>query len=1314
MVPQSRNALLVESPLVDASAPSKLALIGLLLLATPPVSGQQYHIRQYTVEEGLPSAHVRSITQDSAGRIWFATRSGIASYDGLEWTTYNLADGLTWADQFALQWDSRGTLWSVGVISPFKIFHLREDREANRWQELPGPRGLEDESEITAFAVRGTGHQGTLALGTAASGVLLRHDGAWRRLSTEEGLPSVRIRGIVTHGDDLIVATPGGLVAIRNGEVDPEPFPELPADRRAISGMAVEAAAADETPRLWILGGDWIGLLGSGEEFTLLADDLSIKSSDSATMEVQPDRRGGLYFGSEAVLYYFHPDAGLEPIGRANGLLADGVTALFLDREDNLWVGTERGVSKLISRQLARWGRSQGLFDDGVTAVLERDGGDIVLGHRGGLSLLSGPEIRTLPLPGPGAESGSSRPERVSDLTEDAAGNLWMAAGTLGLGRLDPAGRIRWYGADDGLAGSVTAVLHDSRGRLWAATEGELRVLADGSFEPASIKAPRIRIRRIFEATGGALYLAASSGLYRFADDGWRTWTCDEATACNSVFAMLEAPEGVFAGTSAGLHRATGEALMPQVAPVPRIERPIYFMVRDTESRIWFGTDNGVLRWDGTHLDHFTIEDGLAGRETNRAAGMVDSRGRVWIGTESGVTVYSDARPGPPRGPPLVSLTGVDTGDRLMPLTAPLRFRHDENDLTFRFRAVSLLDEDRILISSRLEGFEADWSEPDKSPDRELRYTNLAPGRYVLHLKAANAEGTWSATVSSAQLTIANPFWRQAWFLFAAAIALGAAIYGVSRHYAQRRYSRRLEAEVAERVSQLMTEKERLSLTLRNIDDGLIATDERGEIVLLNPTAEEITSWSSGDAVGLPLERVLRLHQTAPAGGLGQRLVLPGPDQLERFEQMGNADLITRRGDRRLVELSGSPILRASGHYTGMVLAFRDITEKTQLESELAKGQKLEALGLLAGGIAHDFNNLLTVLLGNLSLLGSTDLPESRRGRFMEDAENAVMRAKDLTHQLLTFSLGGDPVRMAASISEVIRDSASFVMSGSNVLCEIDLPPELWVVEIDAGQISQVVNNLLINAIQSMPDGGTVRIVGRNTTETTPALPAGKYIAIDVVDHGIGIPSSHQARVFDPYFSTKQEGRGLGLASAYSIARKHEGLLTVESRPGEGTTFTLFLPASKSQVRPSVAGLPISISAGGRILIMDDEDAVRHVTGSIVEQLGYEATLAADGREAIDRYRQALDREQPYDAVIMDLTIPGGMGGREAIDHLRGLDPSVRAVVMSGYSNDPVLSSYRDYGFRGVIGKPFKADDLARVLGEVLTEQTTHSTGGTS
>jgi CheY-like chemotaxis protein len=313
-----------------------------------------------------------------------------------------------------------------------------------------------------------------------------------------------------------------------------------------------------------------------------------------------------------------------------------------------------------------------------------------------------------------------------------------------------------------------------------------------------------------------------------------------------------------------------------------------------------------------------------------------------------------------------------------------------------------------------------------------------------------------------------------------------------------------------------------------------------------------------------------------------------------------------------------------------------------------------------------------------------------------------VLRARDLTQQLLTFSRGGAPVRHAASLAEVIEESASFVAHGTNVRCHIDLPTDLWVVEFDPGQMSQVINNLLINAAEAMPKGGVVRIAGRNLERGPATLPAGRYVEISIRDHGHGIPAEQVDRIFDPYFSTKQRGSGLGLATAYSIVSRHDGVLTVESVLGRGATFRILLPAAPAQVVETRAA-DVAVPGGrGRVLVMDDEPKVREVIGAMLERLGYTVAEADDGDRAVALYRQAMERSRRFDAVIMDLTVPGGKGGRETIREILELDPDARAIVASGYSNDPVMADHERHGFRGCLTKPFYAAQLSKVVRQVI------------
>ena len=400
-----------------------------------------------------------------------------------------------------------------------------------------------------------------------------------------------------------------------------------------------------------------------------------------------------------------------------------------------------------------------------------------------------------------------------------------------------------------------------------------------------------------------------------------------------------------------------------------------------------------------------------------------------------------------------------------------------------------------------------------------------------------------------------------------------------------------------------------------------------------------------------------------------------------------------------------TPVIGQDDHIVSVIETIEDVTERLRIEAELAKGQKLESLGVLAGGIAHDFNNILTAILGNLSLI-NLELPAgSDVVHLVEKAEQATERARDLTLQLLTFSKGGAPILKTASVAGLLRECAEFVLSGTSAKPEFELAEDLFAVDVDEGQISQVINNLVINANQAMPSGGVITLRAENaelTPDSDVPLAPGEYVRLEVVDHGIGIAEENLHRIFDPFFTTKETGNGLGLATSYAIIRKHGGHITVQSEVGVGTTFSIYLPASR---RPGqIAGLTRNDAPAGhgRILVVDDEATIRNLAGAVLHKAGYEVNSTENGETAVVEYLKAFQSNQRYDAVILDLTMPGGMGGREVLARLRDIDPHVTAIVSSGYSNAPVLADFQAYGFAGCVAKPYRASDLIRVVAEVL------------
>ena len=407
------------------------------------------------------------------------------------------------------------------------------------------------------------------------------------------------------------------------------------------------------------------------------------------------------------------------------------------------------------------------------------------------------------------------------------------------------------------------------------------------------------------------------------------------------------------------------------------------------------------------------------------------------------------------------------------------------------------------------------------------------------------------------------------------------------------------------------------------------------------------------------------------------------------------------------LEIRAVPIIDEKGNVLMVAEHIRDITEKKKMEEEILKGQKLESLGVLAGGIAHDFNNLLTAIMGNVSLAKMFAAPGTKAYDRLTDAEKACERATGLTQQLLTFSKGGAPVKKTASIVQIITDSAGFMLRGSNVKCDFTLQKDLWAADVDEGQMGQVINNLIINADQAMPDGGVISVSAENVmieASNHLSLPEGRYILISIQDQGEGISPENMSKIFDPYFTTKELGSGLGLATVYSIIKSHQGHLDVESSEGVGTIFRVYLPASEKELEPAEVTAPeATVAAGfGRILVMDDEEVIREIAREILNHLGYQVDVCGDGSSALALYREALDSGNRYVAVIMDLTIQGGMGGKETMKALLAIDPAVKGIVSSGYSNDPILAHFREYGFSGMVSKPYTVRELQERLHELL------------
>ncbi len=499
----------------------------------------------------------------------------------------------------------------------------------------------------------------------------------------------------------------------------------------------------------------------------------------------------------------------------------------------------------------------------------------------------------------------------------------------------------------------------------------------------------------------------------------------------------------------------------------------------------------------------------------------------------------------------------------------------------------------------------------------------------------------------------------------------------------------------------LSREKEMLMATLQNIGEGIIRVDTQGKIVLMNRSAEELTGWSREEAEGKHISHILHLKDSRE--GFVEDMMKRALISLSRVDVPLYCGLVSRRGTLRVVSLSVSPILHEGSETCGAIFIIRDVSERERFLRAVQNSQKLEALGTLAAGIAHDFNNLLSGIYGYINLAIIKDEVEAMRG-YLEKSLASIERARSLTHQLLTFAKGGVPVKKVLSIQEFLERTVSFALSGSCVSPVFELSPNLWPCSFDPNQMAQVIDNIVLNAIDAMPGGGNIFIGAENVVLDTDmgALQKGRYVKITIRDRGEGMPPEVLSRIFEPFYTTKEKGNGLGLSISYSIVKRHGGEILVDSSVGEGSVFYIYLPAAEREIEEEGTREEEIHQGHGLVLVLEDDEVLAEVLGEMLSTMGYEVKTFTRGEEILEYLSRC--KGKGVRAMFFDLTISGGMGGVETMREVRRcVGDGIVTFVMSGYSSDSVMANPSQYGFTASLKKPFKFTDLVSLLNRYLS-----------
>jgi len=955
-----------------------------------------------------------------------------------------------------------------------------------------------------------------------------------------------------------------------------------------------------------------------------------------------------------------------------------------------------------------------GLLEDEVSAVLEYEPGKFILGHNKGFTYYDGRQFRKLPM---NDVKGVNSPSfRVLDIKMDSRKTIWSVIGLGGLLKFNPGKQPVVYGPKDGLWGDAISLWCDNRDRVWVGTLNGLYYLTpSGTVIKSGWDFDGIYLRRLYgdPVTKQLMYIGtATHGLLWYKEGYWKTYRAEGNEKANGVYSILKDSRGrLLMGTLDGVYTVKNDNYIKFSEKNFILHRPVFFIVEDNKKRLWLGTDNGVVMWDGNRSRAFSMPEGLIGNETNRAAGILDSIGRIWIGTNRGVSVYDGAFDNSPafNPTPKIRLISVETPFRRFPLelnpTQRIQVGYVENTLDFRFRGISFENERLIRFKSWLEGLEINWSDEGYPYNQVIRYTNLSPGKYRFHIKARNVMDTWSKEIVSPWITVSGPFYRQWWFLLLVIMGIGGLLYSIFQYIMQLRQAANLKKMVEERTRDLQIAEQRYRRLFEDIRDVVFISTPEGTLLDVNPVGLEMFGYDSNDEL-LKDNRVFVLYEN-PSDREAFRREIEENGFVKDFEVV----MKRKNGEKLMGQITASVERDKDGNISAYRGIIRDVTEKKRLEEQLMQAQKMEAIGTLAGGIAHDFNNILGVILGYTELV-LEDLPAGTQLRQnVESIYTAASRAAELVKQILAFSRQGNRTRQPIRLTPVIQESLKLLRSilPSTITIHRAFRTVSDFALADGSQIHQIMMNLCSNAAHAMQEKGGILEISLDEISIAPAadskgtnLKPGHYLKLSVKDTGYGMSEPILKRIFEPYFTTKKpgEGTGMGLAVIHGIVKIHGGEITVHSEPGKGSIFNVYLPKMDEEAASEAIVYAEIVGGNECILLVDDETSLIQVGTLMLERLGYKVVGKSDPLEALDVFRK---EPALYDLVISDVTMPNMTGVRLSRE-LREIKPGIPVILCSGFSSAINRDQLIEFGVNEFVMKPIIKNDLARVVRRVIDE----------
>ena len=1134
------------------------------------LNAQNLNIRNFNTQDGLVQSQVHAIIQDDDGYLWFGTGEGLSKFDGREFVNFNRNNGI--ATNFIESGfkDHEGNLW----FGHFNGRVTKYNKHTKQFEQILLYPELEKTSRAPVYTIF-EDFDRTIWFVTNGRGLFYSQNDSIVNLTSDNGLLSNQLFDIIQLPDSSYwISSTKGINILRKNKVSQSFICDTLKLGSFYPDVTVQSLFLDSRKNIWLEAGSSgiyrVNTNGLIDETNINFFDHSIGFTSKDIGNIIEDYRGNIWVSTidqgvfRISLHQNKKDlVTIDHITEKNGISSDFLMTIFEDNEHNLWIGSDgSGISQLRDMGIEVYNKSAGLINECIWAIHQDSFGRIWLGHDLGMSCLDFGntsnakfEVKNYP------DFNGKKINHVLSISEDYNKNLWFFSLThepivlnYQTQRMDMVSLKQKYDFDNAIV-----MLTDMKQNLWygSRSNGILKINKKASdfihYTKNTHQLSSDIINTIFQDSKERIWFGTENGgLMCFNGKSFDVFSPETGYPINSAVSITEDSLGNiwFLSSEDKLFRLADNEIY-QVQDIRGIEGKTLYSVMANDNNLWIGTTNGLCKTalPGMKTMHYGLRGGYPVFETNENATYRDREGNLWFGTIKGVVkIIPDDQKSIIEVPvPDITKIQIFLQDTRFPENG--KFKYNQNHITFHFRSIYLTAPEQIKYKYILKGFDQDWS-PEITNDY-VTYSNLSPGHYVFKVMACNAAGDWNQATAQFSFEIKRPFWQTWWFYVIPMLIIGFLIYFLilqrirsiektkmileNRVKLRTRELQEEKTKFEEANRALLAEKERLIVTLRSIGEGVITTDEYGKITMINSTAESICEVDYEEATGKSLSEIFPLvHKKT-----GEKII----DPVERIKESGelfsspyNNILITQNGIYKNVSYSGSPIRDKDSQIMGVVIVFRDITDQLKMEKELIKNQKLESLGVLAGGIAHDFNNLLTAVTGNISLSKIMLSEDHEMYHRLDLAEKASDRARDLIQQLMTFSKGGTPVKQATSIQELVKETTEFVLRGSKVKYEMDFPDELFPVEVDPGQMNQVIHNIILNANQAMPDGGTIKIYAINKTITPKSrvpLKPGNYIRLNIEDNGPGIKPSHKQKIFDPFFTTKADGSGLGIGRAH-------------------------------------------------------------------------------------------------------------------------------------------------------------------------------------